>query len=52
MFIVMIITGALTVLVGLVSVRYIGIVLFLQAFFVTAFFPVGLVAMRKYSAGK
>jgi NNP family nitrate/nitrite transporter-like MFS transporter len=47
MFIVMIITGALTVLVGLVSVRYIGIVLFLQAFFVTAFFPVGLVAIAK-----
>jgi NNP family nitrate/nitrite transporter-like MFS transporter len=47
MFIVMIITGALTVLVGLVSVRYIWIVLFLQAFFVTAFFPVGLVAIAK-----
>jgi NNP family nitrate/nitrite transporter-like MFS transporter len=47
MFIVMIITGAFTVLVGLVSVRYIGIVLFLQAFFVTVFFPVGLVAIAK-----
>jgi len=47
MFIVMIITGALTVLMGLVSVRYIGIVLFLQAFFVTAFFPTGLVAIAK-----
>jgi len=47
MFIVMIITGALTVLMGLVSVRYIGIVLFLQAFFVTAFFPAGLVAIAK-----
>jgi NNP family nitrate/nitrite transporter-like MFS transporter len=47
MFILMIITGALTVLVGLVSVRYIGIVLFLQAFFVTGFFPVGLVAIAK-----
>jgi NNP family nitrate/nitrite transporter-like MFS transporter len=47
MFIVMIITGAFTVLMGLVSVRYIGIVLFLQAFIVTAFFPVGLVAIAK-----
>jgi len=47
MFSVIIITGALTVLVGLVSVRYIGIVLFLQAFFVTALFPVGLVAIAK-----
>jgi NNP family nitrate/nitrite transporter-like MFS transporter len=47
MFLVMIITSVLTVLMGLVSVRYIGIVLFLQAFCVTAFFPVGLVAMAK-----
>lgn len=47
MFLVMIITGVLTVFMGLVSVRYIGIVLFLQAFFVTAFFPVGLVAIAK-----
>lgn len=47
MFLVMIITGVFTVIMGLVSVRYIGIVLFLQAFFVTAFFPVGLVAIAK-----
>jgi NNP family nitrate/nitrite transporter-like MFS transporter len=47
MFLVMIITGVLTIIMGLVSVRYIGIVLFLQAFFVTAFFPVGLVAIAK-----
>lgn len=47
MFLVLIITSILTVLLGLVSVRYIGIVLFLQAFFVTAFFPVGLVALAK-----
>jgi NNP family nitrate/nitrite transporter-like MFS transporter len=47
MFLVMIITGIFTVFMGLVSVRYIGIVLFLQAFFVTAFFPVGLVAIAK-----
>ena len=44
---VMIITGVLTVLMGLASVRYIGIVLFLQAFFVTAFFPAGLVGIAK-----
>ena len=44
---VMITTGVLTVLMGLASVRYIGIVLFLQAFFVTAFFPAGLVAIAK-----
>jgi MFS family permease len=47
MFLVMIITGVFTVFMGLISVRYIGIVLFLQAFFVTAFFPVGLVALAK-----
>ena len=47
MFFVMIITGVFTVIMGLVSVRYIGIILFLQAFFVTAFFPVGLVAIAK-----
>jgi MFS transporter, NNP family, nitrate/nitrite transporter len=47
MFLVMIITGVLTVSMGLVSVRHIGIILFLQAFFVTAFFPVGLVAIAK-----
>jgi NNP family nitrate/nitrite transporter-like MFS transporter len=47
MFILMIITGFFTVLMGLVSVKYMGIVLFLQAFFVTGFFPAGLVAMAK-----
>jgi len=41
------ITGVLTILMGLVSVRYIGIVLFLQAFFVTAYFPAGLVAIAQ-----
>ncbi len=44
---VVVITGVLTILIGLVSVRYIGTVLFLQAFFVTAFFPAGLVAIAK-----
>ncbi len=47
MFFVLIITGILTVLLGLVSVNYIGIVLFLQASFVTGFFPIGLVAIAK-----
>jgi fucose permease len=47
MFIVMIIAGSLTILLGLVSIRYIGIVLFLQAFFLQAFFPAGLVAIAK-----
>lgn len=47
MFFVLLITGILTVLLGLVSVKYIGIVLFLQASFVTGFFPIGLVAIAK-----
>jgi len=47
MILVMIVTSFFTVLMGIVSVKYIGIVLFLQAFFVTAFFPVGLVAIAK-----
>ncbi len=47
MFSVMIITGFFTVLLGVMPVRYIGIVLFLQAFFVTAFFPAGLVAIAR-----
>ncbi len=47
MFLVMIITGVLVVMMGLTSVKYIGIVLFLQASFVTGFFPIGLVAIAK-----
>ncbi|MBA4417379.1 MAG: hypothetical protein C0392_05660 [Syntrophus sp. (in: bacteria)] len=47
MFLVLLITGCLTVLMGVVSARFIGIILFLQAFCVTAFFPVGLVAIAK-----
>lgn len=47
MILVMMITSATTILMGLVAVTYIGIALFLQAFFVTAFFPVGLVAIAK-----
>jgi NNP family nitrate/nitrite transporter-like MFS transporter len=47
MFLVMIITSVFIVLMGLASVKYIGIILFLQASFVTGFFPVGLVAIAK-----
>jgi NNP family nitrate/nitrite transporter-like MFS transporter len=47
MFLVLFITGILTVLMGIVSARFMGIILFLQAFCVTAFFPVCLVAMAK-----
>lgn len=47
LFFMMVITGVFTMLMGLVSVKYMGIVLFLQAVFVTGFFPVGLVAVAK-----
>ncbi len=47
MFLVMFITSVVTVLLGLSPARSIGIVLFLQALFVTALFPVGLVAIAK-----
>jgi MFS family permease len=47
MFFIIIITGVLTIIMGIVPVSYIWIVLFLQAFIVTGFFPVGLVAIAK-----
>lgn len=47
MFLVLTITSVFTVLISLVPVKYTGIVLFLQASFVTGFFPVGLVAIAK-----
>jgi NNP family nitrate/nitrite transporter-like MFS transporter len=47
MFLVMIVTSVLIVMMGLASVKYIGIILFLQASFVTGFFPIGLVALAK-----
>ncbi|MCX5805514.1 MAG: MFS transporter [Proteobacteria bacterium] len=47
MFLLIIITSFFTILLGLTPVKYIGIILFLQAFFVTGFFPVGLVAIAK-----
>jgi len=47
MLIVLFLTSVFTVLLGLAPVKYIGIVLFMQAFFVIAFFPVGLVMIAK-----
>jgi len=47
MLLVMIVTSVFTVLLGMLPVNYTGIVLFLQASFVTGFFPVGLVAIAK-----
>jgi NNP family nitrate/nitrite transporter-like MFS transporter len=47
MFCLMITTSVLVVLIGLSSVKYVGIILFLEASFVTGFFPVGLVAIAK-----
>ena len=47
MFIVLLLTSVFTVLLGLAPVQYIGIVLFMQALFVIAFFPVGLVMIAK-----
>jgi MFS family permease len=47
MFFMVAVAGIFTILLGLTPVRYIGIVLFLQAFFVTGFFPAGLVAIAK-----
>jgi sugar phosphate permease len=47
MFFMTAITGVLTVILGLASVRCTGVVLFLQALFVTGFFPVGLVAIAR-----
>ncbi len=47
MFLVMLVASILIVLMGIASVKYIGIILFLQASFVTGFFPVGLVAIAK-----
>ncbi len=47
MFNVMIISGLITIMIGISPVRYTGIVLFLQAFFVTGFFPIGLVMIAK-----
>jgi MFS family permease len=47
MFFTLAVSGFFTVLLGLAPAKYVGIVLFLQAFFVTGFFPMGLVAIAK-----
>lgn len=47
MFFMMVITGIFTVLLGIAPVRYTGVLLFFQAFFVTGFFPMGLVAIAR-----
>ncbi len=47
MFFMLLITGVFTVLMGLSPVKYTGTLLFFQAFFVTGFFPVGLVGIAR-----
>ena len=47
MFLMMLITGIFTVLMGLSPVKYTGVLLFFQAFFVTGFFPIGLVGIAR-----
>lgn len=46
-FFMLLVTGIFTVLMGLSPVKYTGILLFFQAFFVTGFFPMGLVAIAR-----
>ena len=43
----MLITGIFTVLMGISPVKYTGVLLFFQAFFVTGFFPIGLVGIAR-----
>ncbi len=47
MFFMLFVTGIFTVLMGLSPVRYTGALLFFQAFFVTGFFPMGLVGIAR-----
>ncbi len=47
MFAMLLLTGIFTVLLGMASVRWVGIFLFLQAVMVTGFFPLGLVSMAR-----
>lgn len=47
LFVIMIITSVFTILLSVAPVKYVGIILFLQASFVTGFFPIGLVAIAK-----
>jgi NNP family nitrate/nitrite transporter-like MFS transporter len=43
----LLLTGIFTVLTGVASVRWVGVFLFLQAVFVTGFFPLGLVSIAR-----
>ena len=47
MFMMVLLTGIFTVLMGIGSKSYIGIFLFFQALVVTGFFPLGLVSMAR-----
>jgi len=47
MFFLLSVTAVFTVLLGLSPVKWTGVFLFFQAFFVTGFFPVGLVAIAR-----
>jgi MFS family permease len=47
MFILMIISGVLTILLGAVSTVLVGIVLFLQAIFITGIMPISFVCMAR-----
>jgi MFS family permease len=47
MFIMMIISGVLTILLGVAPTAVIGIILFLQAVFITGIFPIGFVCMAR-----
>ena len=47
LFCLVLLTGLLTVFLGAVSVRHVGVALFLQAVVVTGFFPVALVSIAK-----
>jgi MFS transporter, NNP family, nitrate/nitrite transporter len=47
MFIMMIISGVLTILLGVAPTAVIGTILFLQAVFITGIFPIGFVCMAR-----
>jgi MFS transporter, NNP family, nitrate/nitrite transporter len=46
-FIMLLFTGLFTILVGISTVRFMAVFLFLQVIFVTGFFPLGLVSIAK-----
>ncbi len=47
LWLITLVTGIFTVLMGVVSVKYVGLILFLQAVVVTGFFPLGFVAIAR-----